>query len=75
MGVQPAQAQEQVIGEDGTKLLGLDGFAVSGAQLEPDGARVAHVRTADETATACLSCGVISTARKGSATTRTRDVP
>lgn len=33
-----------------------------------------HVVTADESAAACPSCGVISTARKSSATTHPRDV-
>lgn len=74
--VQPTQSQElQFISEDGTKLLGLDGLALIGVELERDGARVVHVRTADEVAASCPTCGVISTARKGSATTRPRDVP
>ena len=74
--VQPTQSQEQqVISEDGTRLLGLDGFALIRVQLEPDGARVVHMVTADESAAACPSCGVISTARKSAATTHPRDVP
>ena len=49
--VQPTQFHDvQFISEDGTRLLGLDGFALIRVQLEPDGARVAHVVTADETA-------------------------
>jgi transposase len=74
--VQRTQSQElQFISEDGTRLLGLDGLALIGVELEQDGARVVHVRTVDEAAAACPTCGVISTARKGSATTRPRDVP
>ncbi|HET9655137.1 MAG TPA: hypothetical protein VFP72_07270 [Kineosporiaceae bacterium] len=64
--VQPTQSQElQFISEDGTRLLGLDGLALIGVELEQDGARVVHVVTADEAAAACPTCGVISTARKG----------
>ena len=33
-------------------------------ELEPDGARVVHVVTADETAAACPSCGVVSTSAR-----------
>lgn len=74
--VQRTQFQDlPIINDDGTKLLGLDGLALIGVELEQDGARVVHVVTADEAAAACPSCGVISTARKGSATTRPRDVP
>lgn len=74
--VQPTQSQEQqFISEDGTTLLGLDGLALIRVELEQDGARVVHVISADEAAAACPTCGVVSTARKGSATTRPRDVP
>jgi transposase len=73
--VQPTQSQGLgFINEDGTALLGLDGFALVQVDVQPDGARVVHVITADETAAACPTCGVISTARKGAATTRPRDV-
>lgn len=74
--VQPTQSQEQqFISEDGTTLLGLDGLALIRVELEQDGVRVVHVISADESAAACPTCGVVSTARKGSATTRPRDVP
>lgn len=74
--VQPTQSQDlQLINQDGTALLGLDGLALVRVELEEDGARVVHVMTADETAAACPTCGVISTARKGAATTRPRNVP
>jgi transposase len=74
--VQPTQSQGfELVNKDGTALLGLDGFALVRVEVEPGGARVVHVVTADETAAACPTCGVISTARKGSATTRPRDVP
>ena len=73
--VQPTQLQELAfISGEGTKLLGLDGLAVVRVEVDEDGARTVHVVTADETAAACPSCGVVSSARKGSATTRPRDV-
>lgn len=73
--VQPTQLQELAfISGDGTKLLGLDGLAVARVEVDGDGARTVHVVTADETAAACPSCGVVSSARKGSAITRPRDV-
>lgn len=58
-----------------TRLLGLDGLAVVRVEREPSGARVVHVVTADETASACPSCGVLSTSAKGSACSRPRDIP
>ena len=73
--VQPTQSQEfQLISEDGTTLLGLDGLAVKRVDVDEHGARIVHVVTADEAAAACPTCGVISTARKSSATTHPRDV-
>ena len=73
--VQPTQLQELAfISGDGTKLLGLDGLAVVRVEVDEDGARTVHVVTADDRAAACPSCGVVSSARKGSATTRPRDV-
>lgn len=72
--VQPTQFQDlKFVNEDATALLGLQGLALVRVELE-DGGRVVHVVTADATAAACPSCGVISTTRKGSATTRPRDV-
>src|SRR4051794_33920397 len=44
-----------------TLLLGIEGLAVERVELDPDGARVAHVVTAAEAAAACPSCGVVST--------------
>lgn len=73
--VQPTQLQELAfISGDGTKLLGLDGLAVARVEVDEDGARTVHVVTADETAAACPSCAVVSSARKGSVTTCPRDV-
>ena len=73
--VQPTQSQvPQCINEDGSTLLGLEGFALVRVELQDDGARVVHVVTADESAAACPTCGVFSTARKGAATTCPRDV-
>jgi transposase len=73
--VQPTQSQDlKFINEDGTALLGLDGLGLLRVDLVQDGARVVHVVTTDERAAACPTCGVISTALKGSATTRPRDV-
>ncbi|EWT08000.1 hypothetical protein N864_11785, partial [Intrasporangium chromatireducens Q5-1] len=50
-------------------------MAVRQVEVDEHGARTVHLVTADETAAACPTCGVISTARKGSATTHPRDVP
>lgn len=72
--VQPTQWQVALINEDATALLGLEGLALGRVEVEEDGARVVHVVTADETAAACPTCGVVSSSRKGSATTRPRDV-
>src|SRR4051794_9232982 len=58
-----------------TLLLGIEGLAVQRVELDPDGARVAHVVTDAEAAAACPSCGVISTSVKGHARTRPRDIP
>src|SRR4051794_6061357 len=58
-----------------TLLLGIEGLAVQRVELDPDGARVAHVVTAEQAAAACPSCGVVSTSVKGHARTRPRDIP
>ncbi len=58
-----------------TLLLGLAGVAVQRVELDDAGARVVHVRTADETGSACPSCGVFSTAVKGNVTTGPKDLP
>ncbi len=58
-----------------TLLLGLSGVAVERVELDDAGGRVVHVRTADETAAACPSCGVFSTSPKENVTTRPKDLP
>ena len=51
---------------DGTTLLfGLPGVRVERVERLPDGTRVVHAVTADQTAAACPSCGVFSTSVKG----------
>jgi hypothetical protein len=58
---------------DGTTLL----FGLPGVRVErwADGTRVVHAVTASETAAACPSCGVFSTAVKGQVSTSPRDIP
>ena len=74
--VQPTQSQHvHFTNEDAGKLLGLDGLGVAEVLQGGDQAREVHLVTAEETAAACPSCGVISTSGKGSATTHPRDVP
>jgi transposase len=75
--VQSTQLQLVHIATDvgATVLLGIAGLAVENMTLEVDGARVAHVVTADEGAAACPVCGVVSTSVRGHAVTRPRDVP
>src|SRR6478752_5471155 len=61
---------------DGTTLLfGLPGVRVERVERLPDGTRVVHAVTAEETAAACPSCGVFSTSVKGRVTTSPRDIP
>jgi hypothetical protein len=61
---------------DGTTLLfGLPGVRVERVERLADGTRVVHVATAEETAPACPSCGVLSTSLKGRVTTSPRDIP
>jgi len=59
---------------DVSRLLGLEGLAVTHVEADGTGARVVHVVTADELAAACPSCGVLSTAGKGWVATRPRDI-
>lgn len=59
---------------DGSRLLGLDGLTVQRVDRDVFGSWVVHVETADESASACLTCGVFSTSVKGHATTRPRDI-
>jgi transposase len=60
---------------DATRLLDLGGLAVSRVASDAFGGRVVHVVTADETAPAWPSCGVLSVALKGLVCTRPRDIP
>ncbi len=75
--VQVAQLQHVKAPAQGAAslLLGIEGLRVERVVLERDGARVAHVVTAGENASACPSCGVVSTSLKGYAVTHPRDVP
>jgi hypothetical protein len=56
-----------------SRLLDLQGLAVDRVEVDDDGARVVHVVTADETASACPSCGALSSAVKQRVRTRPRD--
>ena len=58
-----------------TLLLGLTGVAVTGVRLVADGSRVVDVVTEDATAAACPTCGVFSSARKGTVVSRPKDLP
>jgi len=60
---------------DVSRLLGLEGLAVTQVEVDDAGGRMVHVVTADELAAACPSCGVFSTAGKGWVQTRPRDIP
>ena len=60
---------------DASRLLDLDGLAVERIESDTFGARVVHLVTADETASACPSCGVFSVSVKGRVCTRPRDIP
>ena len=61
---------------DGTTLLfGLPGVQVERVERLADGTRVVHVVTADETATACPGCGVVSSSAKEHVTTSPKDIP
>ena len=60
---------------DATLLLGLDGLAVTGVERRAAGTLRVQVATADETAAACPTCGVISTRVKQYVCTRPRDLP
>lgn len=60
---------------DATVLLNLDGLAVQAVRREADGAPVAHLVTADETAAACPECGVLASRVKEHVTTGPRDLP
>ena len=61
---------------DGTTLLfGLPGVRVERVERCVDGTRVVHVVTAEETAAACPSCGVLSTSVKARVITSPKDIP
>jgi transposase len=60
---------------DATLLLDLDGLAVSAVEATAAGVRLVRLRTVDETAAACPSCGVFSTRVKEYVVTRPRDLP
>lgn len=61
---------------DGTTLLfGLPGVRVERVERCADGTRVVHVVTAEETAAACPSCGVVSTSVKARVITSPKDIP
>lgn len=64
--------QQVDVGAD--RLVSLEGLAVRRVDLGEAGARVVHLLTAGEAATACPVCGVLSTSLKGRATTRPRDI-
>jgi hypothetical protein len=59
---------------DTTLLLGLPDVVVDRVEVDPDGARVVYLRTAD-TSQVCPSCAAASTSVKGWVSTGPRDVP
>ena len=61
--------------EDATLLLSLDGLAVTLVKRIAAETLLVEVATADETAAACPTCGVISTRVKEYVCTRPRDLP
>ena len=52
---------------DASFLLGMDGLAVDRVELDAFGGRVVDVVTADETASACPSCGGVLDLAQGPA--------
>ena len=58
-----------------TLLFGLPGVRIERVEPGADATRVVHAVTASETAAACPSCGVFSTAVKGQVSTSPRDIP
>ena len=60
---------------DVSRLFDLDGLVVAGVEVDEGGGRLVRVVTADATASACPSCGVLSRARKGRVTSQPRDIP
>lgn len=66
--------QDTAAPADATLLLDLDGLEVSSVVRAPDGSRVGYLRTADECASACPTCGVFARRVKGFVCTRPRDL-
>lgn len=60
---------------DTTRLLGLEGLAVTAVEEPSDGGPVVYLVTADERARACPACGVLAGRMKEWVTTRPRDLP
>ena len=56
---------------DASHLVGLDGLEVTQVAVDERGALVVQVVTADQTASACPSCGVLSSSAKGLVTSQT----
>jgi len=75
--LQPTYVQHVQKGlvSDASCLFGLEGLAVQRVEWDAFGGWVVHLVTADETASACPSCGVLSVSLKGLACTRPRDIP
>ena len=75
--LQPTYVQhvQRDLVSDASRLLDLGGLAVDRVASDAFGGRVVHVVTADATASACPSCGVLSVSIKALVCTRPRDVP
>jgi len=69
-----AESLEGVV-TDASRLFGLEGLAVDRVEIDAAGGRVVHVVTSQVGASACPSCGVLSSSAKGRVTTRPRDIP
>jgi transposase len=69
------QDDREDAGSDASRLFDLEGLAVQRVDRDAFGGRVVHVVTRDETASACPSCGVVSSSVKGRVRTRPRDIP
>jgi hypothetical protein len=63
------------LSNDTTLLFRLAGVRVERVVLLPGGIREVHVQTADEAASGCPSCGVLSSSTKGQVATAPRDIP
>jgi transposase len=73
------RTHDQHVGRDGvsdaSRLFDLEGLRVERVEVDVVGGRVVHVVTADEAASACPSCGVLSSSVKGRVKARPRDIP